>query len=237
MVSQVRSRSERRVEKKQALVLLFLVLAVSLVSFALGVMVGKVNSGPETAQASPPEPARVAVPAALPEPPPAKEEVAPAPDHLTFFDTLPKGEQSPLGSGINLPPPRETKPEPEPVRTSPPEPRAAQERTASAPVAAAPKPAAAQTTPAPAPPPRPAVSPHGAFVIQVASFQDHDDARKLRDRLSSRGYAASTEQADLGSKGTWHRVVVGPYDSDQTASAAASRLNAEEKLSTMVRRR
>ncbi len=44
MASQIISRTQRRMEKKQALVLLALVLGVSLVSFTLGVMVGKGRS-------------------------------------------------------------------------------------------------------------------------------------------------------------------------------------------------
>ncbi len=38
-------------------------------------------------------------------PPPPHEESAPEkPERLTFYDNLPKGNQAPLGSGINLPP-------------------------------------------------------------------------------------------------------------------------------------
>lgn len=279
MVTQIMSRSERRMEKKQALILLVLILAVSLASFVLGVMVGRGSGRPAAAQAPPPERlpvSRPEAPQAAQTPAPGTGETPPGSDHLTFYDALPKGEQPPLGSGINLPP-EETAPKtPPPARSAKlpaappaagpkapaPAPLAAGASPASAPAAAVAGQAApvspdkaaaeirkaelarqaadarkAEAARAPEPPPKAASPAGGAFVIQVASFPDAAEARKMRDRLASRGFGASVEQADLGSKGTWHRVVVGPYDSDQSAAAAASRLKAQEKVSALVRRR
>jgi DedD protein len=227
------SRSERRVEKRQALMFLAMVLGVALVSFALGVMVGRVNAPPEIVQ----------VPAAAPErlsgsvPSSAKvvsaAPAAPAPsEDLTFFDALPKGEQPPMGSGINLPPQPKAQPEPAQERTPPPprevrKPSVPQEKPSATPVAAA------VAKPKALPP----ASAGGTYVLQVASFQDPSDAGRLQDSLASRGYSTYVEQADLGGKGVWTRVLIGPFDTGQAASTTASRLLAEEKIESLVRRK
>ncbi len=239
-------------EKKQVLFLLFLVLAVSLLSFTLGVMVGR-RGAPAT---QPPQaqeaPARIPV---------AKDEVAAKPaesvpgeatmqprpgENLTFYDSLPKGDQPPLGSGINLPP-EEKKPATEtaaavPQSSSPAAPASAPSPPPAtapvakpAPVSAAPAPAATTTAAPVAAPAKPAAS--GAYVVQVASFQQLSDAQSLKDRLAKKGYSAYTQEADLGAKGVWHRVYIGPFDDSATAGKTVERLVAEERLSALVRKR
>ncbi len=229
MARQVVSRSQRRMEKKQALILLVLVLGVSLASFALGVMVGR--SGART-----PAPATAAAPVHLPvaqKAPDASGATTPSAsgtgkpeDKLTFYDTLPKGDQTPLGSGINLPP---KKAEPSP------EPKAAPKHEADAPVHAVPAP-----SPEPRPkaaPARPAVAAGGSHVVQAASFRAPGDARALKDKLAQKGYGAFVQKAELGPKGTWYRVMVGPFDGAGAAAKAAERLKAEYHLSALVRKR
>jgi len=218
---QVHSRSERRMERKQVLVLLLLVIGVGLGCFALGVMVGR-SAAPAApaveAVAAPPAriPVAVAPPAADPqgtEAPAAAETTAPA--NLTFYDNLPRGDQPPLGSGINLPP-AEAEPAPAPAVT----------------VAAPPR-----TVPAaPAPVSRPAAK-EESYLVQVASFARPDDAGVLQARLAKKGFEAFVQQADLGSKGVWYRVFVGPLAGADAAEQAAARLKAEEKLSPLVRKR
>ncbi len=227
------SRSQRRVEKRQATVFLALVLAVSLVSFALGIMVGRMSSSPEIVQAPPPPPDRVSVAAPPAASRPSETAAAPV-EELTFFETLPKSDQPPMGSGINLP--RQTKPSrSEEAKAPPTPPSSAQEviKNADPP----PRPAAAPSSVAAAGGTIPPASPGGGYTLQIASFQDAVDALRLKERLVSLGYSSYTEQADLGEKGVWTRVLVGPYESEQHASAAASRLRAEEKLTPLVRRR
>ncbi|BCR04088.1 hypothetical protein DESUT3_11570 [Desulfuromonas versatilis] len=241
MVRQVVTRTERRMEKKQALVLLFLVLGVSLVSFVLGVMVGRGGSDqpapvavaeerkpvPIAAEPPPAPPADPATPpaeaaAAAEAPAPAAEKGA-----LTFFDTLPKGEQTPLGSGINRPP--ETKPAEE-------APAAAATGSQPAKAETRPAPAVVETPSAPAAA-MPAASAQGAYVVQVASFKDAADAQGLSGKLVAKGYQAFTQQADLGDKGVWHRVMVGPFADSQAAGQVVDRLKAQEKLSGLVKKR
>lgn len=233
-------------EKKQVLFLLVLVLAVSLLSFTLGVMVGRRGAPPQIVQPAVEAPARIPV---------AKEEVASAPaaqpapgdpamqarpgENLTFYDALPKGDQAPLGSGINLPP-EEKKPAPAAAPAAATE-APTQAKPAPAPaVAPKPAPAAAPTAaPTTAAAPVAAVKPaaSGAYVVQVASFPQQGDAQALKDRLAKKGYAVYTQDADLGAKGIWYRVYIGPFDDSATAGKTVERLVAEERLSALVRKR
>lgn len=243
MTQRVLSRSQRRMERKQAIVLLCLALAISLVSFSLGVMVGRSGNPPQpVATAAPPVP--VSTPAVNPAPSPSPAAVsvpeatqvqggtegqAPAEvpaavkqdEKLTFYDTLPRGEQ-PLGSGINLPPDKAAKTEP------------AADHAAEAKPAPAATPSAAK---AEVPVPKVPAAAKGQFVVQVASFKDAAAANSMLKKLSGKGYVLFVEPADLGAKGVWHRVYAGPYAGREVADRVASQLREREKISPLVRKR
>ena len=222
-------RTQRRLERRQMVVMVILVMAVTVASFFLGVMVGERGSFPGFASRV--EPPRL--PMAQVAPPPLPSSAPTGPQKLTFYDDLPKGNAAPLGSGINLPkggygysvPP----PPPAPVAPAPP--------TAAAP---APPPAAAKA-PAAAPAPAPAVaapkaSAGGSFMVQIAATKHQAEARRMVDKLKGKGFAASAERADLGAKGIWYRVVTGPYDDQTAADKAAAQLK-KQKFTAMVRKR
>lgn len=241
MARQVASRTERRMEKKQVLFLLFLVLAVSLLSFTLGVMVGRRGATPQVVLPPVETPARIpvakdgGVPASASPTPTGEAAMQARPgENLTFYDALPKGDQAPLGSGINHPP-EEKKPAPDAAATP-----ASPTAVAPAPVKPAPTPAVT-TKPAPAPEPvaaaKPAPAATGGYVVQVASFPQLADAQALKERLAKKGYQAYAQEADLGPKGVWHRVYIGPFDDSATAGKTVERLVAEERLSALVRKR
>ncbi len=246
MASQIKPRSQRRMEKKQTLLLLILVLAVSLVSFSLGVMVGR--NGPstpvatQTPAAAAPTRMPIAKQAANPEAPAAAPKAsAQGKEKLTFYDTLPKGNAPPMGSGINLPPGQKT---PEKEKAASAAPVAAHQATAPPAPAAENKSVAAtpqEQKPAAAPGTRetskPVVKPAGSIVVQVASFRRAEDAAALRQRLIGKGYTVFIRKADLGAKGVWNRVFVGPFASSIKADRVADRLTAEERLSVLVKRR
>ncbi|WP_298040136.1 SPOR domain-containing protein [uncultured Desulfuromonas sp.] len=222
MVKRVVTRSERRMERKSALVLLGLILAVSLVSFGLGVLVGQ--SGHPEVPAPPPAAERERVPvekkapqavAPAEKPAPAK----PANAGLTFFDTLPQGQQPPLGSGINLPPQGSGVKKPTAVESS---------RTESPAVPKVVSTRAVEDA---------GTAPDGDYVVQVASFRKAEEAHKLSQRLLGGGYAAYTQEADLGEKGTWHRVLVGPFAKTDDAVRTVERLQKQDKLSGIVKKR
>ena len=225
----VASRTQRRFERRQRLVMLILVAAVTVASFFLGVMVGERGRGPGSNGLAD----TAFQPAVQIAPPPLPTGQYTAPQRLTFYDDLPKGNAAPLGSGINLPKNGYTPPPPAP----PPAPD-------TAPTPAVP-PAQAQATKQPAPsvkPPAPATTPPpkaaagGSFVIQVASTKDQAEAKRLVDRLKAKGFAAAAERADLGAKGIWYRVVAGPYGDQVSAEKAAAQLK-KQKFSAMVRKR
>lgn len=259
MAKQMQSRTQRRMEKKHAILLVVLLLGISLVSFFLGIMVGRGSSGTAAApteSVTPPLPVPPPLAESLPaaEPPPAPlasaapvvEEGAEDKPALTFYEALPKGEQPPLGSGINLPPPEKPKEpealaarqEPAPLRPPPPVPLVA---VPDAPAASA---VTTVATEPPAPtvkveaPPTPLPKPvaQGTFVVQVASFKALSDATALRERLVKKGYGAYVQEASLGDKGVWQRVMVGPYAGNEAVSQVVERLKNEERLSGMIKK-
>jgi septal ring-binding cell division protein DamX len=218
MAQPVVSRTQRRIERKQLVLVVILILAVAGVSFSLGVMFGRqsdvASGGPDgTAGSGMPEIARIEPP-----PKPAEEVAAEKPEQLTFYDNLPKGKQAPLGSGINLPPEPKAKSsgsvnKAKVVPASPP----------TKPVAKAGAGSLAAST--------------GDFVVQVASFRTSQDAAKLAGRLKTYDLAVFVETANLGEKGVWYRVLSGPFPSRENADKAVVFLREKERLSAIVRKR
>jgi cell division septation protein DedD len=72
-------------------------------------------------------------------------------------------------------------------------------------------------------------------VVQVAATRDQAEAKRMVDKLTGKGFAASTERADLGAKGIWFRVVAGPYGDQAVAEKVAEQLK-KQKFSAMVRK-
>ena len=96
----------------------------------------------------------------------------------------------------------------------------------------APEPAAAapvDTPPPAAPAPKPAATPApaagGDWIVQLGSFSDEANARRLAQRSGTFGYKADVSSYRSGSK-TLYRVRVGPPQSRAKADAAASALKA-----------
>jgi cell division protein FtsN len=208
-------------ERKQIALVIVLIIAVAGVSFTLGVMFGqRTRSGPALASDNPP-PDPVAVTQAVPPPPPPSAEGGvEKQEKLTFYDNLPKGNQAPLGSGINLPP--ETEKPAVADKTKGP---AKSSSAGSAPASNGKTPVV------------PAASSDGAFIVQIASFRSKADAGKLVQRLDRYQLKASVEAVDLGGKGVWHRVLAGPYPSRESADQVAGLLREKERLSALVRQR
>jgi cell division septation protein DedD len=55
------------------------------------------------------------------------------------------------------------------------------------------------------------------YIVHVSSFKGIDKAREEARDLLGWGYPVFIYRVDLGSKGTWHRVYVGPYDTRESA--------------------
>jgi cell division septation protein DedD len=219
MARQVVSRTQRRVEKKHALMILALLLVGGLVSFSLGVMVGGKDGSPDDVVEEQIVQQKPVSAAPLETGPagavPSEEE--PIEEELTFYETLPQGQDNALGSGINLPPEKEKTGE---QVSAPPVKKPAVPGEVG-PIASRPpvaKPVAQ----------KPASSTSGDFLVQVASVKDRHGAVELRDRMAARGYAAFVEQTDLGEKGVWHRVYAGPFGSKEDADKTIAALKADQ---------
>lgn len=214
MVQAVVTRSQRRVERKQVVLIVVLILAVAGVSFFLGVLFGQNGGSLPGLSADVEKPKLPMVARIVPPPPPVPEA---APEKLTFYDNLPKGNQAPLGSGINLP--QEQKPTTEVKKK----------------VVA--KPAQLPSRPLPKPSTAAVAVTNGGFVVQVASFRTSEDAGRLASRLKDYKLSTFVESVDLGEKGVWHRVLAGPYVNREDADLAAGLLREKERLSALVRQR
>jgi cell division protein FtsN len=126
---------------------------------------------------------------------------------MTFYYTLPKGEKTPLGSGINSPRREE---------------RVATKSTA--PVAAAVPVKSAQ-------PLRPAVigessKVHPAksrYCVQVASYQDRKEAELAKARLAASGFSAYIVESTVPGKGVRFRVRIGRSLDLSTATGLAAK--------------
>lgn len=226
MVQPVMSRSQRRVEKKQTWIIVVLVLLVAGVSFFLGVMAGQKGvSLPGFGDAEVQEVRMPPATQVVPVPPTPEPVPEPEPAKLTFYDNLPKGDQVPLGSGINLPP-EQTASAAVPKPSTPEQP--AVKPKIAKPVAQ-PKPAIPVSVPT--------ATANGGFVVQIASFRTAEDASKYQARLGKQGLTTYQERADLGAKGVWFRVIAGPYAERTAADQVATLLKEKERVSALVRKR
>ncbi len=239
MRATAKTRVQRRVEKKQTLLLVALVLVVSVASFVLGIVVERHGKEPLVVQqASAPQ--RIIVNDNLVAPvDPVPVVSEPKKDKLSFYDNLSKEEMAPIGSGINLPPEVE-KPKVDDVVKVPV--FVAQQRDALS--AVIPSSTSVSAPPQDAVPVSvagsgglPAVVKGGAWVVQVFSSQSAADAGILRDELGEKGYPAFITEADLGKKGIWYRVLFGPYADKVAATQVQAFAEKKDKLKGFVKRR
>ena len=244
MNATTKTRTQRRMEKKQTLILLILVLAVSLASFFLGAVVGRQGAERELAQKQQaaerilvtPAPESAAEPVAetADEESAAEAEKQPAAaaeeeTKLTFYDNLAKEEKVPLGSGINLPPqPKAEKP---PIAL-PEQPIVKKELPVAAKVET---PAVTAKVSAPTKQ-MPAVDPQGSYSVQLGSFNSAGDAGAFKKRLLAKNLPAYVAEADLGAKGLWYRVRLGPYRDSDSAKRVQQLVEEQEQIKGFVTR-
>ncbi|CAO0819837.1 DedD protein [Desulfarculales bacterium] len=188
-----------------------------------------------------------------PEPAPAdKQTPAPAQPQLSFYTNLEKGEApapAPLSMKVaaKLPDPQAPVPppaKPPEARPAPPAPLTSEPKPflpdppAGRP---APPPAPAQTAAvhqAPATPQAPANAQNpqrgGRFTVQVASFKDEEQARKLLGQLRAGGHPAYVVPVRLEGVSTRYRVRVGPFYDLDVAQGIAGRIRLQLTLAAYV---
>jgi cell division septation protein DedD len=219
--------------------------------FALGMVVGRATSQPETV-------AETAAPTASqpPEQPPkgrpdlsssGRIPLLPATDpnnqatqtpEFAFSPTHPEAPATTKSESSPAAAPSRSKSAPMPEATLSSEPPAlmpkAEEKREPEPR----RPAATADSKAKGPPvARAFLSQGGDFTIQVSSFRSMEQASELKGRLSKKGYAAYVQSVDLSDKGTWHRVRIGNYRDKEGAERVAGGLRSQESLPATVMKR
>jgi cell division septation protein DedD len=94
--------------------------------------------------------------------------------------------------------------------------------------AAAPKPAPEKEAKTPAPAPK--VAPKKHFAVQVQSSQDKAKAALQVDTLKKKGFDAYLEDVQLEGKGTFYRVMVGPFATKAQANEAKTALARDSRF-------
>ncbi len=242
-----RQVSKNRPKSKPLGALVFGFVMVAAGSFALGVAADRLllKLHPPKAPAAPSPQAAIssrtaqpatnaAAPGASPAPPP------PAEPSLTFYNTLPKGGQAILGSGIN---PRNEEPrgvssaKHSPSATLSPKEQAPSRPSADKgePVTKPAEPSEKKTTEKSGltstktakdagreSGAKKSVNPKGKFSVQAASTKDRKDAEAIKAKLAEKGFAAYIVESSVPGKGSWYRVRVGKQMEQPAASEMAS---------------
>lgn len=73
------------------------------------------------------------------------------------------------------------------------------------------------------------------YLVQAGSFQNVEDAEKLKARLALGGFEASIVSVTLPEKGVWHRVRLGPFAGLAAANATIASLKTNGVTATAVR--
>lgn len=206
--------------EKRPVLLALAFVAVALLSFVLGMMVGNNDSEPEIKA-----PPRVAIM------PPAGKPADPVGDQLTFYNNLPRGEQTPLGSGINPPPPGT-----EPVVLKVPESAVVKPAVVVAEVKKSVAPAVMPVAKSTVKKVAASTPDTTLYLVQAASFRERVGAEALAKKMHKLQIATFVQAADLGDKGQWFRVYSGPFVGKAAADQAVKIMRKEFKLSPVLRK-
>jgi hypothetical protein len=244
-----RQVSRNRPKKRPARLFVLMILGGFCVVYGLGIATGWILSRSAAKTATQPAAAPPPVATAKQD---ARQAAGPAPapgttpgggePPLTFFNTLPKGEKAIMGSGINL---QEVKASPAPGSATQ---TAATDKNTQQPL----KPAKTEGNPAspeksklkpvtdgkPAegsPPPselKTAVTPDqrkqgpgkASYSVQVASYEQKNEADDMKARLEKQGLSARVVESKVPGKGVRYRVRVGRGMEQDGAHQLATRL-------------
>ena len=102
---------------------------------------------------------------------------------------------------------------------------------------ASPQSQAPAATPTPAPQPEQiqyAETMQGAWVVQLGSFGNADNARGLRDRVREAGYNAHVQRVERADAAPLHRVFAGPFIERSDADKAKQALDRQFSVNSLV---
>lgn len=74
----------------------------------------------------------------------------------------------------------------------------------------------------------------GGVILQIASYRSREAADSLLKDLMKEGYGGAIESADLGERGTWFRVRIGPFQDEGDAENAMETLRKERDLNGFI---
>jgi cell division septation protein DedD len=74
----------------------------------------------------------------------------------------------------------------------------------------------------------------GAYQLQVSSFRSQAEANHFADQLRARGHRAHVNEARVQGRGTWYRVRVGPFPTQQQAVSYRSSFEQKEHVVPFV---
>lgn len=157
------------------------------------------------------------------------------------FPTAPSGGSAQSVQDATPPPVAPTIPKPAVVTAPPAVPQ--QAAAAPAPVVSAPPPVQKPAAPrvAAVAPAAPVATGSGDYVVQVAARKSQTDALAAFADIQQKyprlldGYRPIIKRADLGNKGIWYRLNVGPVESKSVASSLCGQLKSAGMRSCLVR--
>ena len=74
-----------------------------------------------------------------------------------------------------------------------------------------------------------------AYILQVGSFKNSDDADRLRGKLILQGFQVNIGKTNIA-KTTWHRVQIGPFASKKLAIEAKTQLKSQNMDSLLLQK-
>lgn len=75
------------------------------------------------------------------------------------------------------------------------------------------------------------------YLLQAGSFRSNADADRRRGELILHGLSARIQPVSMGNGDTWHRVMVGPFDSQQSLARARTALQQNGIDNILVKRK
>ena len=74
----------------------------------------------------------------------------------------------------------------------------------------------------------------GGWQVQVSSFRTEIEAEGFATQLRARGHRAHVQRAEIDGRGTWYRVKIGPFATQNEATRYRTAFEAKEKMPGFV---